>query len=287
MMIRASFKATSYCTVVWYQIDTQSTCTIKPVLKVLRVLCAPAKEGGDYCRASAASHDMKYAFCTHGSANIQVLRNLPRADNVAIPDDLRSRTSQLQAWSNPGMGETHNSGMPIWQCVLSAPDRLRHGPRRLCACLSTTTRARWIPCPPDQRHQNDRASEARSEARLALFDQLNSDFARQSHSGRRLDSAGWRHCGNLSDEDWSEGEEETEEDEVAWLGAWGGSVPLQPMSIGPISDGEESDVSLDSEEEEEEDEGQAAAVAQPPVRGMRRRRSPSPIRPRVTRSRVR
>ena len=121
---------------------------------------------------------------------------------------------------------------------------------------------------------------------MALFDQLNSDFARQSHSGRRLDSAGWRRSGNLSDEDWSEGEEETEEDQVAWLGAWGGGLPPQPMSIGPISDGEESDVSLDSEEEEEE--GQAAAAAQPPVPvpGMRRRRSPSPVRPRVTRSRV-
>ena len=120
---------------------------------------------------------------------------------------------------------------------------------------------------------------------MALFDQLNSDFARQSHSGRRLDSAGWRRSGNLSDEDWSEGEEETEEDQVAWLGAWGGAaVPPQPMSIGPILDGEESDVSLDSEEEEE-DEGQVAVAAQPPVPGMRRRRSPSPVRPRVTRSR--
>ena len=125
MMIRASFKATSYCTVVWYQIDTQSTCTIKPVLKVLKVLCAPAKEGGDYCRASAASHDMKYAFCTHGSANIQVLRNLPRADNVAIPDDLRSRTSQLQAWSNPGMGETNDIGMPAVRALGPRPSAAR------------------------------------------------------------------------------------------------------------------------------------------------------------------
>ena len=185
MIIQASFKAVKYATTVWYEIDTASDLTIKPVKRILKVLCAPAKKGGDYCRASGASHKYTYGFCTHGSANIQVLRNLPRADNVEIRSDLVSRTSKLQRWSNPGEGSCYNVATPIWQVSFTAPDRERvTGHRRLVACLSTTTRATLNPVHPQLRHLLSRSTTARTAARRKLHEVMRADFALERGNAR-------------------------------------------------------------------------------------------------------
>ena len=113
MLMRASFAAHYYSVTVLVQVDLDAARTIKPIVKVLHVLCGPAKVGGDLCRASAASHNVHYACCTHGSACLQVIRNLPRADNVDVPTALVSRTSKLQAWSNPGQGVTEDLSRPV------------------------------------------------------------------------------------------------------------------------------------------------------------------------------
>jgi len=240
MTVKASFKQNEYSTTVWYEIDQSSDNTIKPVKRVLKCVCGPATPGGDHCRASAASHECKYPYCTHGSANIQVLRNLPRADNVSIHVDLTSRTSKLQKWSDPGSGDTHALGEAIWKLEMCAPDRERVAPRRIVACLNTTTRAELYPLTAEDRTLNERSSHARTDARAALFEAMNRTFATELASGglqRGRDQG-------MSDEDWSSSDDWDDFEESPSSAASPVASPSQLATTISAA----SDISLDGDD---------------------------------------
>ena len=173
----ASYHSHAYLVSGWLELDLGSEYTIKPIVRVLKIQCVPEKAGAPACRASGSTHEIAYEFCTHGSAMLQVLRNLVRPDGVNVRVDCVSRTSTLQLWGKPPAGLTYEPTLPVARFSLGRPVRLRIDGRRVVACLTTTgSRAKLNPIPPGKRHMNQRSTVERKRARHLLHASLRQDF---------------------------------------------------------------------------------------------------------------
>ena len=123
---------------------------------------------------------------------------------------------------------------------MCAPDRERVAPRRIVACLNTTTRAELYPLTAEDRTLNERSSHARTDARAALFEAMNRTFATELASGglqRGRDQG-------MSDEDWSSSDDWDDFEESPSSAASPVASPSQLATTISAA----SDISLDGDD---------------------------------------
>jgi 5'-3' exonuclease len=221
MKLRASFRACSYTTCCWLEIDPGSSWTVKPVKRVLKAQCGPAEVGGECCRASGCSHKIGYDNCTHISATLQVLFNLQRPPEVQMDHALVPCTAKLCSWNKPSEGSCFDIKVPIWTHMFSKPDSERNqGHRRPVACLKTTNTRATLPLhyPGAAALDYSYNMGERPANRQEFWEVLREDFAvEEANPKGRLNPARtgrWKRFQNKSADGDSNGNDDDDDDSI-------------------------------------------------------------------------
>ena len=124
--IPASMKHDVYSTFAWLRVDTNTLLAggIHPVIQIVQVYCEPVGTGAP-CLASGAGlkTEYRYGYCTHGSANLQILAAMLRPCGF---DQNNLSTALSCRWNHGGADSAcFDPSVPAYMIQFRKPNRKR------------------------------------------------------------------------------------------------------------------------------------------------------------------